>query len=103
MSQSGSGYRLGHFWLDGGGQKNKSAMRTRSFYRLWNGLVTSLWSLYDITGDVPNASLAVPGNIGKRLNCKPVAAKNEEGGATVTKAWGPSNRTGAERLDTVVP
>ena len=29
----------------------------------------SLRALYDVTGDVPNASLTVPGNVGKRLNC----------------------------------
>ena len=53
------------------------------FYRVRDGPVTSLRSPYDITGDIPNASLTVPGNVSKRLNL--------------------SNRTSTERLDTVVP
>ena len=38
------------------------------FYRVRNESVTSLRAPYDVTGDVLNASLAVPGNIGKWLD-----------------------------------
>ena len=41
------------------------------FYRIWDGPVMSLWSPYDITGDVPNVSLTTPGNVGKWLNHMP--------------------------------
>ena len=71
-------------------------MRTRPFYRAWNGAVTSLRALYDVTGDVPIALLTVPGNVGKRLNCSRERLKKKEGGATVVKTQGLGNRTGAK-------
>ena len=66
------------------------------FYRFQDGPVTSLRSPYAVTGDVPVVSLAVPGNVGRRINHKP-GCSHEKGGATVTKALDPNNRTGARR------
>ena len=59
--------------------------------------MTSLRALYDVTGDVPNASLTVPGNVGKRLNRSRERLKKKDGGATVVKTRGLGNRTGAKR------
>ena len=66
-------------------------------------MVTSIRLPYDVTGDVPYASLTVPGNVGKWLNCSRERLKKRNGGATVANARGLSNRTGAERLNTAVP
>ena len=85
------------------GQKNKSAMCTRPFYRVLNGTVTSLRWPYDVTSDVPNTSLSVPGNVGKRLYRSRGRVRARNGGPTVTKTRGLSNRTGAERSYTGVP
>ena len=57
----------------------------------------SLQAPHDVTGDIPNASLAVPGNVGKRLNCSREQSMKKMGGATVVKARGLGNRTGAKR------
>ena len=65
-------------------------------------MVTSLRRPYDITGKVPNTSLTVPGDIGKRINRSRERLKKRNGGATVTKARGLSNRMGAERSHTAV-
>ena len=73
------------------------------FYRIQNGTVTSLRWPYDITGEVPNTSLTVPGDVGKRINRSREWLKKRNGGATVTKARGLSNRMGAERSHTAVP
>ena len=59
--------------------------------------MTSLRAPYDITGDVPNASLTVPGNVGKRLNRSQEQLKKKDDGATVVKTRGLGNRTGAKR------
>ena len=72
-------------------------MRTRPFYRVRNGAVTSLQAPYDVTGDVPNASLTVPSNVGKQLNRSQERLKRKDGGATVVKTRGLGNRTGAKR------
>ena len=69
LSRLGTSYRLWHFWLDDGGQKEQVRNVYLPFYRVRDNTVTSLWPPYDVTGDVPNTSLAVPGNVGKRLNC----------------------------------
>ena len=63
----------------------------------------SLWLPYDVTSDVPNTSLTIPGSVGKRLNRSRERLKKRDGGATVTNAWGLSNCTGAERLNTAAP
>ena len=63
----------------------------------------SLQSPYDVTGNIPNTSLTVPGNVGKRLNRSREQQETKNGGDTVTKARGLGNRTGAERLQTGVP
>ena len=49
------------------------------FYRVRNGTVMSLQPPYDITCDVPNTSLTVPGNIGKRLNRSQERLKKRNG------------------------
>ena len=73
------------------------------FYRIQNGTVMSLWWPYDVTSEVPNTSLTVPGDIGKRINRSRERPKKRNGGATVTKEQGLSNRTGAERSHMAVP
>ena len=50
------------------GPKEQVRSAYSPFYRVRNGTVTSLQVPYDITGDVPNASLTVPSNVGKQLN-----------------------------------
>ena len=65
--------------------------------------MTSLQSPNDVTGNVPDTSTSIPGNVGKQLNCSRERVKTKTGGATVAKARGRSNRTGAERLNTGVP
>ena len=59
--------------------------------------MTSLRAPYDVTGDVLNASLAVPGNVGKRLNRNRGQLTEKNGGATVVKTRGLGNRAGAKR------
>ena len=49
----------------------------------------SLWQPYDVTSDIPHMSLSVSQSMIKR------------GGVTVAKTGGLSDRTGAERLNTV--
>ena len=74
------------------------------FYRFWDSLVTSLRVPYDVTGDVPNASLTAPQQ--RRQVGKPQAGEwsvTKMGGATVTKTRGLSNCTGAKRLGTGTP
>ena len=67
-----------------GGQKNKVRSAYSPFYRVRNGAAMSLRVPYDITGNVPNTSLTVPGNVGKRLNrSREWLKKEEDGGATV--------------------
>ena len=73
------------------------------FYRIQNGTVTSLRQPCDVTGEVPNTSLTVPGDVGKRINRSRERLKKRNGGATVTKARCLSNRTGAERSHMAVP
>ena len=63
------------------------------FYRIQNGTVTSLQRSYDVTGKVPNTSLTVPGDVGKRINRSWERLKKRNGGATVTKVRGLSNHT----------
>ena len=74
-----------------------------AFYRVRNNTVTSLQSPNDITGDVPNTSISIPGNVGKQLNCSRERMKTKDGGAMVAKALGRSDRMGAKRLHTGVP
>ena len=59
------------------------------FYRFRDGPVMSLWSPYDVTGDIPVTSLAIPGNVGRRIN-RELGHSHEKGGATVTKAQDPT-------------
>ena len=66
-------------------------------------MVTSLRRLYDVTGNVPNTSLTVPGNVVKRLDRGRERLKKIKGGAPFANARGLSNRTGAERLNTAIP
>ena len=73
------------------------------FYRVQDGMVTSLRQPCDVTGEVPNMSLTIPGDVGKRVNHSRERLKKRKGGATVTKARCLSNRMGAERSHTAVP
>ena len=66
----------------------------------------SLREPYDVTGDVPNVSLTVPQQrrqADKLQTGKWGLGRDKIGEAMVTKTKGPSNHTGAKRLDTGTP
>ena len=67
------------------GPKEQVRKAYSPFYRVWNGTVTSIRLPYDITGDVPNASLTVPGNVGKRLNRSRERLEKRNGGLRLLK------------------
>ena len=84
------------------GPKEQVCEAYSPFYKIQNGTVMSLRQPCDVTGEVPNTSLIVPSDVGKRINRSWERLKKRKGGAMITKARCLSNRTDVERSHTAV-